>query len=1020
MRKSKKSKILSLMLCMSMILSTFAFTSGAAVAEETGTTAATAEQQPTDKATDSTKATTSTDATKSSQQDTDKNDITKMTVKEQFEYLTSLKTDAEKEAEIKKLSQAQYEALQAYVEEKSAAAEPKFEDLNIVSSSAVAPLVKASSSTARKQAKSQAKATATDTGTKEEGLILKKTAKDNGDGSYNITLESYVTGKVTTSTTEISKPADIVLVLDVSGSMADDMELSASDLDTEKGKTEGYYKVYRNSSWHNLRFYNGQWQYYTDGFIGIGQGWHALSGDLSGYTYKDGSSKMDALKTAVDNFIQQVYNDSLGKDGAVGGGDDVDHRISIVKFAGKKINDIGNNMYRDSGYTYNYSQIVNGLISAKDNLNTLKNNLSSLTPAGATSADYGMQHAQTIVNGINTTRDSNKVVVMFTDGEPTYGNSFSNTVANNTISASKSIKANGATVYTVGIFKDADDTTPMPLNANNMNKYMHYVSSNFKNAQSLTNSGGDSTYPAQGKSYYLAADSTAKLNDIFQTISQETTTGGASITLDKTTSVKDIVSPYFDMPTGASDITVSTADYEGYEDDGNRKFGEASSFSDADIRLDTTNNTITVSNFDFSSDENCVTDTTKNGSTSYTGRKLIISFNVKPKADFLGGNGIITNGSNSGVYKDDGTSVKKFEQPNVDVKTKEITPKTKDQNIYITNNADLKKLLDGTDSRINGTNNAYADITYTIKDGDTVIGTLTIPKGTDTTAEGWTPNWTWSETGAGTPALEDDKTYTITCEVNGGTGNVSDTTNPPTADVNVFKPELTYKDSTVYYGATAPTSYDNNKTGEVWKHGDTVDTAVTMTGTKPELTISYDPNPYEKNAVNNSSYYEGGVISTKNDIPVKVTVKIGNKDVTNHVTFEHTDCKPESGFNSENEQFLIHVKTCSLTVAKTGGEDGEPYVMNIYKDGKLYTSMTIVGNSSATVKELPVGTYTVQEDTDWAWRYKSPNISEAVELSKTTTSGTITVMNHDRYNSFLNGYSTVVQNVYGKIFDKIN
>ena len=236
-----------------------------------------------------------------------------------------------------------------------------------------------------------------------------------------------------------------------------------------------------------------------------------------------------------------------------------------------------------------------------------------------------------------------------------------------------------------------------------------------------------------------------------------------------------------------------------------------------------------------------------------------------------------------------------------------------------------------------------------------------------------------------------------------------------TGKVNVFKPELTYKDSTVYYGDTAPTSYEGdggNKVGDtVWKHGKTkAEDVTTMIGEAPTLDISYDP------AIGNQKYYKGGKISTKNDIPVKVTVKIGDTDVTNHVAFKHQDCSPSCGFDKTKAQFLIHVKTCSLEVTKTGGEADEPYVMNIYKDSKLYTSMTIVGNASETVKELPVGTYTVQEDTDWAWRYKekAPTISGSLGLSKDNTSGTITVENHDRYGYFLNGYSTVVKNIFGE------
>ena len=146
---------------------------------------------------------------------------------------------------------------------------------------------------------------------------------------------------------------------------------------------------------------------------------------------------------------------------------------------------------------------------------------------------------------------------------------------------------------------------------------------------------------------------------------------------------------------------------------------------------------------------------------------------------------------------------------------------------------------------------------------------------------------------------------------------------------------------------------------------------------------------------------------------MKVTVKIGDTDVTNHVAFKHQDCSPSCGFDKTKAQFLIHVKTCSLTVKKTGGVEDEPYVMNIYKDDELYTSMTIVGNTSETIKELPVGTYTVKEDTDWAWRYDNrPNISGGVTLNSVTKTGTITVENHDRYQSFLNGYSTVVKNVF--------
>lgn len=55
-----------------------------------------------------------------------------------------------------------------------------------------------------------------------DGLVMSKTIKKTGDGQFLLTLEAYATGSTTTTTS--TKPVDIVLVLDVSGSMDDYME----------------------------------------------------------------------------------------------------------------------------------------------------------------------------------------------------------------------------------------------------------------------------------------------------------------------------------------------------------------------------------------------------------------------------------------------------------------------------------------------------------------------------------------------------------------------------------------------------------------------------------------------------------------------------------------------------------------------------------------------------------------------------------------------------------------------------
>lgn len=226
------------------------------------------------------------------------------------------------------------------------------------------------------------------------------------------------------------------------------------------------------------------------------------------------------------------------------------------------------------------------------------------------------------------------------------------------------------------------------------------------------------------------------------------------------------------------------------------------------------------------------------------------------------------------------------------------------------------------------------------------------------------------------------------------------------AKVNVFQPELTFKDSEVYYGDSVPTDYTGNKVSEVWKHGNTLSTAegVTMLGTAPELILSGTPD---------SIKIADGKINTKQDVPVDVTVKIGETDVTDKTTFVHNNCDGKTCTVPDGTEFLLHVKTCQLTVTKTGGASDEPYVFDIYKDNDKYTEVTIKGNSSETICELPVGTYTIKEDTGWSWRFAPIYSVESVELSSTNTSGTITCTNTQQKHYWLNGFSSIWKNAHG-------
>ena len=520
-------------------------------------------------------------------------------------------------------------------------------------------------------------------------------------------------------------------------------------------------------------------------------------------------------------------------------------------------------------------------------------------------------------------------MILFTDGD-------TDSNRTTTIDTAYNLKNYyNATVYTVGIFDGADARVPMQSNASDANKFMHYLSSNFKNATSWNNAG-TATYPKTG-SYYLSAGNTTALNEIFEKISGEISDGGASVTLNSTTVVQDVVSKYFVAPTDPAKITVKTAEFDGYEADGvTRKWKNEEKFDGADVSID--NNAVTVTNFDFS--ENYVGVDTKDGNKTNRGKKLIIEFTVSPKDEFWGGNAVPTNDPDSGVYKD-GKVVENFEYPRVDVplKTPQVTGST--TNIYY--GGDLPE----TDSLYQIANKAADPDMMSFVEVDTSgLADLSNTKDTNATVTvKVSPKYTGSITGS-----------------TEGTAKVT---------VNVFTPAITWQDSQIDLGETA--DYEDNKVTPVaWMHG-TTEADQSETGMGPAPTLDYE--------------YDRKAIAFKQDTPVKVTkVTATFADKTtveiplNKVRFEHADCK----FNGckwndykDTHQFIVHIKSFDLVITKTGRQgidENQAFVFRVQgPDVDMYVTIRFdndnKASNSVTIKGLKVGNYTVTEQTGWSWRY---------------------------------------------------
>ncbi|WP_418861123.1 Spy0128 family protein [Slackia isoflavoniconvertens] len=250
--------------------------------------------------------------------------------------------------------------------------------------------------------------------------------------------------------------------------------------------------------------------------------------DASGSMDDDmtGGKRIDALKNAANAFIDEIATQNASISDA-----SKRHQVSIVKFAGKKSIEVGNDTYRKDGYTYNYSQVMKSMAECNETTkSSFKDTINAINPAGATNAAAGMELAQ---GQISKRSDAKKIVIFFTDGTPTTQSEFSNGVASDAISAAKAMKDAGASVYTIGIFDGANPSDNVNASGTtNENKFMQAASSNYPAAAyTYTQYWWGSEWKwsfgnrAEGSDFYKSASSASELSKIFEDISKEIVKG---------------------------------------------------------------------------------------------------------------------------------------------------------------------------------------------------------------------------------------------------------------------------------------------------------------------------------------------------------------------------------------------------------------------------------------------------------------------------------------------------------------
>lgn len=751
-------------------------------------------------------------------------------------------------------------------------------------------------------------------------------------------------------------------------------------------------------------------------------------------TGSDNNSKerVAALQTAVNAFLTTIQKSSP------------DSRVAIVSYASDVTIDSGTKTASGALIPVTADNTVNSaLTQIVSDLSTRCN--------GGTQSGKGLQQAVNIFNSVSASDsnyDNTRVTVLFTDGKPGnntwsgedqgydvaqqsvhwstilkyakgvpfnmqanvkgqdfYGQRFQDWwwspnygVSNYEDFQKGSANDNswnwtgcGSTVYSVGLALPDDGKKTEASDGCKINEYMYRVSSHRPDGSHVTKDTVNPNNPEEVKDpdgwgrkyyddrtrnqpngYYLTTSNADQLKEIFTKIAQQT---GEAV---KDVTIRDEISKSF-VPCKADGApyqvgdTIVAGNYKGTVRQDNTHG------TNGNYYIEWTNVTLTPEQID---SDGHVTEAAK----TFTG-----TLYVKPRDGFLGGNNVPTNGSESGVYTAAGNQIKPFPQPEVNVPIKMGAFEAQTRNIYYGNAAPtLPELSTATPLEpwqtryVTITRTSNTDVSNTTDDEYAVTVTVT-PEAA-------------KETSAGAPAIAQTTTVNSV--------------------VHVYKPEITFNDSRINYGETA--DYNSNGGAVVWKHGNDVAVAANMTGEAPALTYTYGP---QEGAFKQDTYVNVTVTSDKDTATTKI------RDAVTFVHTRDTDF-PGCSFDPAQGQFIVHINVFDLTIKKTAkaGTTIDPNQTFVFKvknnDNGKTMEIVITGEGQQTVKSLPMGSYTITEDTSWSWKYTPVGKNGAAEPSQNITATRATTVTFENENKGTNWLTSIAKAINtwagGKAHEKTN
>lgn len=416
------------------------------------------------------------------------------------------------------------------------------------------------------------------------GAVFSKTVHQENNGDVKITLEAWATGQTVQTTKQ--QPLDIVLVLDQSGSMANNFDKKTSRQAAMKNAVNGFIdKVAKN---------------YTEGAA------HRISIVTFGSEAKvlQNWTKVDANGTDdLKNKVSGLPETPAGATNVAEGMTKAQTQLSNAQKDHKKVVVVFTNGVPTTHSDFSTKVATNAIETAK----ALKDNQTEIYTIG-------------IFNGVNANQlYGEKWAYLFYKDVPCTGEVGSYWGG-----------SSAASLFGGNDFADIDVAAG--------NRFLNYLSSNFAEVTSIgvergrydpSNTLVDGTgykitqnFDRFSSDYYLTATDSASLNNVFTQISQNINSA-VNEKLDTTAVVKDTMTEYFNLPANTDDIKVYTQNYKG-----NNQWDARQPIT-ATVAI--SNKTVTVTGYDYA--KNFVSEA-KKSDDSY-GQKLVIEFTITPDLEKL-------------------------------------------------------------------------------------------------------------------------------------------------------------------------------------------------------------------------------------------------------------------------------------------------------------------------------------------------------------------------------------------------